>query len=382
MWEIGAGRGDWTKPGSSSFIISAGPVPRHPARAARSSSASSPRTRARGRAIGDGAATSTTTIHRRRPHRQLRRLPRPPARLGRLRRRRRHAPGQPRRAAPVRPGPEGDAGRRDHRATCARSATRAVRRSAAQRPCGHRALSSQGHRLRLDHRVPDGTSTPRECEGVDPDLRVRPFFAHGETISIREFVVGAFNAEMGLEAADPDLRAASAGGDVDDPVRHGARRRARHDRGAPPASADRRSRRRRRRQRDPDALVDYMEFYLLNYFKPAIGEQTRTTRSGPHAVRADRLHHLPRPGPDDRSRPPRRGRRDRLRSRSAASSTASSPPRRRCFASIDDGSGHPAVKAPTLRPLRRQQHLHRLQAPRPGPEFHERNYDGRARRSS
>jgi len=26
--------------------------------------------------------------------------------------------------------------------------------------------------------------------GVDSDLRVRPFFAHGGTISIREFVVG------------------------------------------------------------------------------------------------------------------------------------------------------------------------------------------------
>jgi hypothetical protein len=46
---------------------------------------------------------------------------------------------------------------------------------------------------------------------VDPDLRVRPFFLHGETISIREFVVGAFNAEMGLDAVDPDTFAASRG---------------------------------------------------------------------------------------------------------------------------------------------------------------------------
>lgn len=38
--------------------------------------------------------------------------------------------------------------------------------------------------------------------GVDPDLRVRPFFAHGGTISIREFVVGAWNAEMGLQAVE------------------------------------------------------------------------------------------------------------------------------------------------------------------------------------
>ena len=45
--------------------------------------------------------------------------------------------------------------------------------------------------------------------GVDPDLRVRPFFAQGLTISIREFLVGAFNAEMGLESPDSDLAVAS-----------------------------------------------------------------------------------------------------------------------------------------------------------------------------
>ena len=41
--------------------------------------------------------------------------------------------------------------------------------------------------------------------GVNTDLRVRPFFAEGDTTSIREFVVGAFNDEMGLQAVDqPD----------------------------------------------------------------------------------------------------------------------------------------------------------------------------------
>ena len=48
--------------------------------------------------------------------------------------------------------------------------------------------------------------------GVDTDLRVRPFFAHGGTLSIREFIVGAWNAEMGLQAVDPELRMAHAGG--------------------------------------------------------------------------------------------------------------------------------------------------------------------------
>ena len=53
---------------------------------------------------------------------------------------------------------------------------------------------------------PDGSVDTSDVEGVDSDLRVRPFFLHGETMSIREFLVGAFNAEMGLEANDPDLR--------------------------------------------------------------------------------------------------------------------------------------------------------------------------------
>ena len=42
--------------------------------------------------------------------------------------------------------------------------------------------------------------------GVNTDLRVRPFFAQGGTISIREFLVGAFNAEMGIQSDDADLR--------------------------------------------------------------------------------------------------------------------------------------------------------------------------------
>ena len=49
----------------------------------------------------------------------------------------------------------------------------------------------------------------RHVSGVDPDLRVRPFLAQGGTISIREFVVGAFNAEMGIDAVDPLLNTAA-----------------------------------------------------------------------------------------------------------------------------------------------------------------------------
>src|SRR5437879_6600239 len=43
---------------------------------------------------------------------------------------------------------------------------------------------------------PDGSVDTTNVRGVDADLRVRPFFAHGGKISIREFVVGALNDEM------------------------------------------------------------------------------------------------------------------------------------------------------------------------------------------
>jgi len=58
----------------------------------------------------------------------------------------------------------------------------------------------------------DGTVDTAQVKGVDPDLRVRPLFAHGGTISIREFVVGALQNEMGLQAVDPELMAAHNGG--------------------------------------------------------------------------------------------------------------------------------------------------------------------------
>ena len=58
----------------------------------------------------------------------------------------------------------------------------------------------------------DGTLDTTQVRGVDSDLRVRPFFAHGGTISIREFVVGALQNEMGLQAVDPSLALADQGG--------------------------------------------------------------------------------------------------------------------------------------------------------------------------
>jgi hypothetical protein len=149
-----------------------------------------------------------------------------------------------------------------------------------------RELVSKGIRYGVIRARPDGGVDTGGVRGVDPDLRVRPFFAEGGTISIREFVVGAFNAEMGLEAVDPLLASAAAGGRVVTPsgmVLDGST-----DKIEAPLAADELDDPDGDGVRDeiPTALIDHMEFYLLNYFKPATYRQTRTTAEGLSTMRA------------------------------------------------------------------------------------------------
>ena len=117
---------------------------------------------------------------------------------------------------------------------------------------------------------PDGSVDTSAVVGIDADLRVRPFFAEGTTFSIREFVVGAFNAEMGLESPDPDMVEAIAGADVVTPsgmVLSGSVDTIE----APPVDSPTED-----SDEDgvsdeiPPSLVDFVEFYLLNYFRPAV----------------------------------------------------------------------------------------------------------------
>ena len=128
-------------------------------------------------------------------------------------------------------------------------------------------LASKGIRYGSITANPNGTFDTSRVEGVNPDLRVRPFFAHGGTISIREFIVGAFQNEMGLQSVDSELTAAVVGATFTTPsgmVLNGALDALE----APPTNDP---------NTDPDgdgvknevpvSLVDYMEFYLLNYFK-------------------------------------------------------------------------------------------------------------------
>ena len=213
-----------------------------------------------------------------------------------------------------------------------------------------------------------------KVSGVNPDLRVRPFFAEGSTISIREFLVGAFRNEMGMEAADPDLPA-SAGGRVVTPsgmVLDGSIDKIE----APPITDN---------GADPDgdginnelptSIIDHEEFYLLHYFKPAVYQQTENTRNGRKLFDkigcaschvADLLiNHDRRVADLDTVYDPVRGNMNNL----FATATA-------FLHEINDGSGFPSIKVPNggsflVKDIYTDFKRHDL-----GPNFYERNYDG------
>ena len=131
--------------------------------------------------------------------------------------------------------------------------------------------------------LPDHTFDTSRVVGVNADLRVRPFFAEGREFSLRAFAVGAFNDEMGLQSPDPVLCAAS---DPSAPVAVATPAGMQLDPGLDtikrPPTCDANA--------DPDgdtvvdeidpALLDYMETYLLNYFKPGIGRTTARSDAG------------------------------------------------------------------------------------------------------
>lgn len=143
-----------------------------------------------------------------------------------------------------------------------------------------RDLESKGVDYGRITAFPDGSLDTSEVEGVDDDLRVKPFFAEGSVISMRQFAVGAFRDEMGLQAVDPDLQAASEGQDVTTPsgmVLTGSE----DEFGPPPVSSA-------SEDADgdgvanevPTAIVDHLEFYLLNYFTPGTRRRTLSVRAG------------------------------------------------------------------------------------------------------
>ena len=375
--EIGAGRGDWQTPGSSSFIIA-----RDPFRAIRRGRQLFQRkfTRLQGHgplfgdgtgdihrdlAIGAGLADSCAGCHGR---------PRGSAGVG----------GDVVTRPDSRDAPHlfglglkemlADEITADLRAARAAALTQARKQGRAVT----RPLRSKGIDYGSITARPDGSVDTSRVEGVDPDLRVRPLFAHGGTVSIREFVVGAWNAEMGMQAVDPELAQAAAGGRITTPsgmVLDGSL-----DTLEAPRAKD--------ASDDPDAdgvsneiptsLVDFMEFYLLNYFKAGTGEQTARTAAGKgifnhigcatchvpdHTVEHDR-----RVADVETVFDPARGVFNRL------FSTATGR-----FTETDDGSGFPTVKQPSGGPFLVRNIFTDFKRHDLGPAFHERDYDGTVR---
>ena len=155
----------------------------------------------------------------------------------------------------------------------------AIQQAAARRSSVTLPLESKGIKYGFIKAFPNGSVDTSRVEGVDPDLRVRPFFVQGGEFSIRAFAVGAFKDEMGLEAVDDVLcqatnpvgpeRTESASGLIFDPALDKIKR--------PPTCSS--------EDNDHDgtsdeinaAALDFMEFYLLNYFKPGTGEMSSFT---------------------------------------------------------------------------------------------------------
>lgn len=214
-----------------------------------------------------------------------------------------------------------------------------------------------------------------QVQGVDTDLRVRPFFAHGGTISIREFLVGAFQNEMGLQAVDPDLMAAHKGARIITPsgmVLDGST-----DSIEAPPTADPNA--------DPDgdgvvneiptSLVDHLEFYLLNYFKPGTYEQTRITAKGLRVFKEIGCAQCHIPDLKiDRDR--------RVADVETVYDTtngifnnlfATATP---LYSQTDDGSGFPSLKRPKLGSFLVRNIFADFKRHDLGPNFYERNYDG------
>ena len=216
---------------------------------------------------------------------------------------------------------------------------------------------------------PDGSLDTSKVAGVDADLRVKPFFAEGSGFSIRQFIVGALHNEMGLEASsDPDILTASQGGRVVTPsgmVLDGSK-----DTISPPPLPDPEN----GNEIDP-AIVDHLEFYLLNYFKPGHDLRTSTTDHGRKVfVRIGcaschvpdlTINHDRRVADVETDYDPVKGIFNTL------FSTATTP-----YQDINDGSGYPDLKLPLDGSFVVQDIFTDFKRHDLGTNFYERNWDG------
>ncbi|MBS0583342.1 MAG: thiol oxidoreductase-like protein [Proteobacteria bacterium] len=238
-------------------------------------------------------------------------------------------------------------------------------------------LASKGVSFGWIKSLPGGKWDTSQVQGVDADLRVRPFFHDGREFSLRAFAVGAFNDEMGLQAADPVLCApndpanpvatTTPGGLVLDPkldaIKH-----------APTCSpADDADGDGVANEVDP-ALIDYVEIYLLNYFRPAVAKTSERSEQGRallaqigctgcHVARFT-IEHDRRVADVDTKYDATRGGFNRL----YANATT-------LFRVVADGAAYPKL-VPKREPFVVDNLFTDFKRHDLGPAFHERNYDG------
>jgi Di-haem oxidoreductase, putative peroxidase len=219
----------------------------------------------------------------------------------------------------------------------------------------------------------NGTVDTSQVQGVNPDLRVRPLFAEGRDFSTRVLAVNAWRNAMGLIAEDPDFAAAAA-----TPPRRVVTPSGLVLDGtldtfpAPPAP---------RPEFGESAfeilpsLVDFMEFYLLHYFKPGRYQETEVTQRGRRSFEQIGCTqcHIPdlqierdrRVGDIDTVYDPMRGIFNNL--------FATAIP---LFREVDDGTDFPPLKLPAGEPFLVANIFTDLKRHDLGPNFHERNFDG------
>jgi Di-haem oxidoreductase, putative peroxidase len=219
----------------------------------------------------------------------------------------------------------------------------------------------------------DGTVDTSQVQGVNPDLRVRPLFAEGRDFSTRVLAVNAWRNAMGLIAEDPDFAAAAATppGRVVTPsglVLDGTL----DTLPTPPTprpefgEAD---------FEIPVSLVDFMEFYLLHYFKPGRYQQTRTTAQGRRIMQEIGCTqcHIPdlqierdrRVADIETVYDPKNGIFNNL------FATANV-----LFRTVNNGTNLPPLKLPSGGPFLVENIFTDFKRHDLGPNFHERNFDG------
>jgi hypothetical protein len=154
--------------------------------------------------------------------------------------------------------------------------TQAINQAAATHQPVTKTLTSKGISYGSITASANGSVDTSAVEGVNPDLRVRPLGLDGRSFSLREFITPVLHTVMGIEINDPDLANAHAGMRVVTPaglVLDGSKDSVQAQVNAPydnlgvtPGTEV--------------ALVDYLEFYLLHYFKPATYEETHFSEQG------------------------------------------------------------------------------------------------------